>query len=210
MLGALSGLCLAILIGYSVRLVWQPLSAQERARSLGPRVAAILAAIALAKIAALFFFPGFKWDVANAQRWSMALAQGGPAHVYDAAVRCDYPPGGYLYLLWLAGTIARGLSLKGDGLRVLVETPAVVVDAVAALVVFAAARRLGYARYAFGAMLAFALNPALVYDSVVWGQKDSVLMLPVLLSVTLAIDGRYALAWALAATAMLVKPQGCS
>ncbi len=208
MLGVLSGLFLAGLIGYSIRLVWQPLSAQERARSLGAGLVAILAAIAIAKIAALFFFPGFKWDVANAQRWSMALAQGGPTHVYDAAVDCDYPPGGYLYLLWLAGIIARGLSARGDCLRVITETPPIVADLLAALVVFVAARRLGHARYAFGAMLAFALNPALIYDSVVWGQKDSVLTLPLLLSVMLAVDRRYALAWALAAVAMLAKPQG--
>src|SRR5262249_40059911 len=60
----------------------------------------------------------------------------------------------------------------------------------------------------FGAPMLFALNPALLFTSVAWGQNDSVLTLPVLLSLLMVAESNYALAAAVAALAVLIKLQG--
>jgi len=58
------------------------------------------------------------------------------------------------------------------------------------------------------AMLLVALNPALLFDTVVWGQSDSVLTFVTLLSLVAILGEQYEIAWGLAAIAVLVKPQG--
>ncbi len=56
-------------------------------------------------------------------------------------------------------------------------------------------------------MSAFAFNPVIVFDSVYWGQIDSVTMLVTLLSVLALTRNRYYLSWALIALAILIKSQ---
>jgi len=51
-----------------------------------------------------------------------------------------------------------------------------------------------------------ALNPALVFDTVVWGQTDAFVTLLMWLMVLMTIDGRYELGAALAAAAIMAKP----
>src|SRR5208283_950535 len=61
---------------------------------------------------------------------------------------------------------------------------------------------------AFIAMLMVALNPAMLFDTVVWGQSDSVMTFVILLSIVSILGEQYEVAWGLAAIAVLVKPQG--
>ena len=61
---------------------------------------------------------------------------------------------------------------------------------------------------AFIAMLMVALNPPLLFDTVVWGQSDSVMTFVTLLSIVAILGDQYEIAWGLAAIAVLVKPQG--
>src|SRR6202035_1285626 len=74
-------------------------------------------------------------------------------------------------------------------------------------------------------MLLFALNPALIFDTVVWGQSDSVVALPMIVAALLIFYrsdklgyglgklsyglGKltYRLGWSAAAIAILAKPQ---
>jgi dolichyl-phosphate-mannose-protein mannosyltransferase len=51
-----------------------------------------------------------------------------------------------------------------------------------------------------------ALNPALVFDTVVWDQTDALVTLLMWLMVLMTIDGQYELGAALAASAVMVKP----
>jgi Gpi18-like mannosyltransferase len=99
-------------------------------------------------------------------------------------------------------------------LRVLVRIPPVIADFLLALAIFAwprnvdrQARRPREWRQLAPVML-FALNPALLFTSVAWGQNDSVLTLPVMLALLIATQGSYAIAAAAAALAVIVKLQG--
>ena len=52
---------------------------------------------------------GFRIDVGDFTAWAQRLGQAGPGEFYDPNYFSDYPPG-YLYILWLLGTVANMLK----------------------------------------------------------------------------------------------------
>jgi Gpi18-like mannosyltransferase/predicted membrane-bound dolichyl-phosphate-mannose-protein mannosyltransferase len=204
-MGLVAGLVLLAILGFAIyRLVAPLFKEHDEALYL---VLLILGLLWVVKTAALVAFPGFGADVASYQAWALQIAGAGPAHTYQHGYFLDYPPG-YLYALWLAGLIAKAAGAGGTALRVIVESPALVADLFLAAAVFAWVQRSERAPMALVAMLMVALNPALLFDTVVWGQSDSVMTLVMWLSVAAAAGSEFELAWALAAISVLVKPQG--
>jgi dolichyl-phosphate-mannose-protein mannosyltransferase len=201
----LSGLLLLWLLGYALddcRRRLLPAFDRNFAIAL-----TLLVIIFVVKLAALPFFPGYPDDVHAFERWSATMAWHGPHAIYDPPMPADYPPA-YLYVLWMAGATARSSVTTVEGLRLFVETPPLVADLLLGLLIFAAVFHYRRSRrLALAAMLLFALNPALLYDTVVWGQADSVLVLPVVLAALLLIESQFVLGWAVAGLAGLVKPQ---
>ena len=53
---------------------------------------------------------GFRIDVGDFSAWAQRLAERGPGEFYDPSYFSNYPPG-YLYVLWLLGSIGRRCSL---------------------------------------------------------------------------------------------------
>ena len=204
-IGMLTGTVLIGLVIYALFIYLKPLFLD---RDSGIKWAAILlVAIGIVKIALVPLFPGLGIDVGSYEAWAMRLVDVGPAGTYRPGYFLDYPPG-YLYALWSAGSIARSLGLSGDALRLTVEGPALFADFVLALLIFAMIRRwVRDQKLAWIGMILFALNPALLFDTLAWGQSDSVPALLMLLSMAMVIEEEYELGWALAAMAALVKPQ---
>jgi len=203
-IGILTGTVLIALVAYALYLYLKPLLV---ARDSGLLWAAVLLlAIGILKIAFVPFFPGLGIDVGSYEAWSARLVDVGPAGTYTPGYFLDYPPG-YLYALWAAGSLARAIGATGDAMRLIVEGPALFADFVLALLLFAMIRRSGRPQMAWVGMLLFALNPALLFDTLGWGQSDSVPALLMLLSMAMVLDGEYEFSWALAAMAALVKPQ---
>jgi Gpi18-like mannosyltransferase/predicted membrane-bound dolichyl-phosphate-mannose-protein mannosyltransferase len=205
LVGLVAGLVLLAIVGFAIYRLVAPLF-KERDEALELTLL-VLGLLWVVKTAALTLFPGFGADVASYQAWALQIASAGPAHTYQHGYFLDYPPG-YLYALWLAGILAKAIGAAGTTLRIIVESPALVADFFLALVVFASVRRSDRAPMAMAAMLMVALNPALLFDTVVWGQSDSVMTLVMWLSVVAALGSEFELAWALAAISVLVKPQG--
>jgi len=202
--GTVTGIALAILFGYAIVRKALPLW-NDRDSGLRAALAALLA-IAAVKFALLPFFPGYYLDVNLYRVWALDLFEHGPANAYPGFY-VNYPPGS-LYASWVVGIIAHLTGVTGEALRVLVESPPLVADFLLAACAFVLVRRWGRSkRAAWFAMLAIALNPALIYDSLVWGQSDSTLALPLFVSIMAALDSEFELAWALGAFALLVKPQ---
>ncbi len=102
---------------------------------------------------------------------------------------------------------ARAVGATGDTLRIIVESPGLIADFFLALVVFAYVRETARRKLALVAMLMVALNPALLFDTVIWGQSDSVLTFVMWLSVVATLESEYEISWGLAAIAVLIKPQ---
>ncbi|HWL92208.1 MAG TPA: hypothetical protein VNT79_01625 [Phycisphaerae bacterium] len=155
---------------------------------------------------------------------------GGLHKVYDFKPRSrhrwsNYPPG-YILVLRVLAPVYDWIAPPGERLDkdlvarfrnsqdlacrrawVLYKWPAVLADAaIAALLCVWIGRR---ARRAAGltAGLLAALSPPLIFNSAVWGQVDSVFMLPMLISLERALSGRVVATAFWAALAILIKAQ---
>ena len=164
-------------------------------------------AITAVKFAALFHFTGFYWDIWAKTNRALLAAALGPSKIYDPGLPVDAYPPGSVYLLWLSGWIGRLIEPAANGFRVIVETPPLIADFFIGLTIYFAAWRDGRGLRALIIMMLFALNPALIFDTVVWGQSDSVVAMPMIIAAILILSGRYRLGWSAAAIAMLAKPQ---
>jgi len=201
-LGVLCGLILLALFAAALAVAIRPML-RDRDRRFRLAVA-ILVAVAIVKIALLRFIPGNAVDLMQFESWGAAMARLGPAHVYDPEFVCRYTPA-YLYALWPAAALAPD---SGEALREFIEIPLIIADLLLAVTVYATVRRIAELRFALPATLLVAFNPALIYASPIWGQNDAPLGFAVLLSVVMAIDSRFALAWAIGIVAALIKSQG--
>ncbi len=201
-LGVICGLLLLALFTVALALAIRPM-VRERDRRFGLALA-IVVAITFVKLALLRYLTGVTVDLMQFESWGRAMVQFGPAHVYDPEFSCRYTPA-YLYALWPAAAMAPNLP---EYSRIFIESVPIIADFLLAVTVYAASRRVGPLRLALPTTLLVALNPALIYDSTVWGQNDSAITFPLLLSVVMAAESRYAIAWALAIVAALIKAQG--
>lgn len=202
--GIVAGVTLALLVIYALYSAARPLL-KTRDSGLSQALLALLVWW-LIKSILVAFSPGFGVDVGTFEAWGLDIAQHGPLAMYRAGSFLDYPPG-YLYALWGAGAFAHLLDASGATLRVIIETPALAADFALAALMFILVRRNASRGIAWLAMLFVALNPALLFDTVFWGQSDSVLALVMLLSAVAMLDDDIELGWALAALALLIKPQ---
>ncbi len=172
-------------------------------------IALLLAGLAVrAVIAGLFWQTGFQTDVNAFTAWAMRLADVGPGGFYEASYFADYPPG-YLYVLWLLGSIGASFqALLGIDITAgLVKVPAILADVGVAAMLFVLARRFLDARVGIAAVALYLFNPGVIFDSSVWGQIDSVGTL-VLLGTLYALARGWTEAAAFgAALALLVKFQ---
>jgi Gpi18-like mannosyltransferase len=205
------GVALLAILAAAMFAALEPLW-RDRRREL-TILAAILALLAIIKCFLLPFFPGYPRDLFEFLSWGEVMTRS-PAHVYDPQVNCRYLPG-YLYAMWAAVGLARALNFGPEvtgasvsTLRVFVRFPPIVADFFLGLTVFAWMKMLSGERRGPGAVMLLALNPALLFTSVAWGQNDSVLTLPVMLAMLMASQGNFALAGAGAALAVIIKLQG--
>ncbi len=203
--GIAAGIVIAALVGRAGFDYLSPLLGKRS--GIGWAFAA-LAVIWLVKTAALRWFSGYYFDVGQFSGWAQRIATVGPAHFYGPgyAYNDEFPPGG-IYVLWPFGSIGRILGLSSENLRIVVETPPLLADLVTGVTMFAYLLRSGRSlTIAWAGMLLVALNPALLFNTVVWGQTDSVVTSLMWLTTVVALEGQYTLAAPVLALAVLVKP----
>jgi 4-amino-4-deoxy-L-arabinose transferase-like glycosyltransferase len=146
---------------------------------------------------------GFGVDLTAFRFWATNLATEGPFGFYQRPFFHDYTPG-YLYVLWGVGVLGRLLGGIGD----LIKVPAMIADIALAGLVWSMARELGAGRRAaiLGGAIVVA-NPITWFDSVVWGQVDSVGVVFLLLGLRELWRDRTERAAVFTVVAAIVKPQ---
>lgn len=175
----------------------------------GRTIVTILAAAFLLRCILSVIFVGLSNDIACFLSWGNTMAQYGPAGFYANAGFADYPPG-YMYVLWLLGSIHKLIGLPfGNPLHViLIKLAAIAADLVSAYIVYRIAKRLGVPEKRALLLLGLvAFLPALAFVSSGWGQIDSILTLCLLGVIWLFMTDRSILAGALYGAAILIKPQ---
>ena len=166
---------------------------------------------------ALIGAEGFKNDVSTFEAWALTLAEHSTRQFYANTTFADYPPG-YFFVLWIVGH-AYKLLVHNDPnfalLKAAVKLPAILMDLVDTVLIFAIVRRFAALPWAFGAAALYAFNPATIFISASWGQVDSVAGGVTLASLFLLLlaDRRtdragwlVAAAWILLAYSILIKP----
>ena len=122
------------------------------------------------------------------------------------ATNANYPPGALL-MFELIGRTYRALGYSDPvSLRVALKLPNLLFDCIGGGVAFAIAARFVEPRRALLAAAAYNLNPAIVYDSALWGQNDSITTVTALAAVWCMLARRRTLAWVVLAFAILNKP----
>ncbi|MDR1912892.1 MAG: phospholipid carrier-dependent glycosyltransferase, partial [Clostridiales bacterium] len=149
---------------------------------------------------------GYVNDINTFQFWADALYEKGLGSFYQQDFFSDYPPG-YMYVLWVVGAIKSLLDLNSEAYNVLIKIPAIICDTVAVAVIYRVAIKKAKSGVAFLLALAYALNPAVILDSSIWGQVDAVHTLAMLLSVYTLTEKRRELSYLLYGVSILIKPQ---
>jgi hypothetical protein len=175
-----------------------------RTREAASAIVVVLALGFVLRLIIAYLLPGsgFTNDLASFRGWAYDLAANGPFGFYARPGFHDYTPG-YLYVLWLVGVVQRILPTLE-----LIKLPAILADLALGYLAWLMALELGAGRRAAvvaGALVVF--NPITWFDSVVWGQVDSVGVVFLLLGVRELWRDRPERATIFAVLAAIIKPQ---
>ncbi|MDQ8735771.1 phospholipid carrier-dependent glycosyltransferase [Paenibacillus sp. LHD-38] len=151
---------------------------------------------------------GYANDIALFMAWADHAAKEGLSGFYHSGMFVDYPPG-YIYILYVLGLIKDMLSLDGASKAALLlfKLPAILADLAAAYFIFQTGKRKTGFSVSLGLALLYLFNPAVIVDSAVWGQVDSIFALVLVLSIHGLAENKIERASVWYAIAALIKPQ---
>jgi len=190
----------------------------SRATGTRDTVGAILAVLALGlalRLIIAYLLPGsgFATDLGAFRFWETNLAAEGPFGFYERSFFHDYTPG-YLYGLWFVGWLVTVLHAQtwADALPFLtnldLKALPILADLAIGWLVHSMVLELGgRRRVALIAAAVAVLNPISWFDSVVWGQVDSVGVVFLLLGLRELWRDRPERAAIWAVVAAIIKPQ---
>lgn len=153
----------------------------------------------------LFPLPGAKGDLSTYAAWFNAASEHG-IRVFYNVVWSDYPPFN-VFLFWTFGSIAKLLLLSGESLVYLIKLIPSLFDTATVFLIFIFVRK----RFDFKASLVtaalYAFNPAVIFDSAIWGQFDAIYTFFLLLSLMLLLASKPKLSAVAFTLGLLTKPQ---
>ncbi|ASA25569.1 phospholipid carrier-dependent glycosyltransferase [Paenibacillus donghaensis] len=151
---------------------------------------------------------GYQNDMNTFIAWGQRLVDLGPGKFYEEGYFADYPPG-YLYILYMLGLVRGvfGFAQGSGGESLLFKLPAILSDLVLGYLIYQFGRKKLGQGIAFGLMLLFLFNPAVLINSSAWGQADSFFLIFLLLAIKGAADKTLVRAAIFFALATLIKPQ---
>ncbi len=127
------------------------------------------------RLAAAGLSGGFDNDTACFAAWADRIFRVGPAGFYSADVFTDYPPG-YMYLLYPVGALRALLDIPyySPAHLILLRLPAIFCDLGCGLLLYRQASKKRGEWNPLVLCAAYLFNPAVILNSSVWGQTDSV------------------------------------
>jgi dolichyl-phosphate-mannose-protein mannosyltransferase len=182
-----------------------PFEKREFAYVLGFLVAAFLVRFAL------FSMPGYTNDTNTYAYWFNTAAIHGPRVFYDVVFQeagwIDYPPFN-VYIFWLFGSIARTLSNFGiDAVGYAIKLPPNLFDMATAFIIFSFVRKRLSFNLALLAAALYVFNPAVIFNTAVWGQFDAIYTFFLVLSLVMVFESKPKLAVVAFMLGVLTKPQ---
>lgn len=159
----------------------------------------------------LLFIPSFRIDMTDWQAWAQRLVQLGPNHFYSPTYFSDYFPG-YLYILWFLGKsftiFFPHTPIFSMGFETYLKFFTNIFDFATAYYIYKIIRNYQI-KLSISTAIFYLANPALAFNSSVWGQVDGILTFFLVYSayclVELKKSYRFSIFFALST---LIKPQG--
>jgi Gpi18-like mannosyltransferase len=151
---------------------------------------------------------GYPTDISCFQGWAAMAADKGLPDFYLSDAFVDYPPG-YIYILYVIGMLRKlfALDFYSPAFITLIKSPAILADILTSLLIFKVAKKeTGFASASLLSLF-YAFNPAVIFDSTIYGQVDSVFVLLLFVSFLLVYKNKLPGASVVFVIAVLVKPQ---
>ena len=168
----------------------------------------LFAAALLLRLLFAYFYHGFDTDISCFAAWADRIFKVGPTQFYSADIFTDYPPG-FMYILYVIGAVCSLLRIPYlSGLHLLLlKLPAVLCDIGCGFLLYKTARKKASHISALFLTLIYLFNPAVILNSAVWGQVDSVYTLTLVLMCLYLIAGKMLPAYIAYGLGVLLKPQ---
>jgi len=158
----------------------------------------------------LFNLPSFHTDMSAWESWSYKLVSLGPANFYSENYFSDYFPG-YLYILWIAGGfyhfIFPNVSFADLKFESMIKLITLAFDIATAYFIYKIVNNYSKKFSKLSALL-YMLNPAVIFNSSIWGQVDGIFTFFIVYSCFLLTEVKKPIASSfLSSLAILIKPQ---
>ena len=168
-------------------------------------IISLLAIGLLTRISISILVNSYSYDIKFFIDWIDKIANS-LTHVYQGDDIIDYPPL-YIYVLYLIGKITN-IPLIHTYYILVLKLPSIMADTVTSLLIYKLSKK--YLSIEMSIILAsfYMFNPAIIINSSIWGQVDSLFTMLVMLSFVLISEKRIVLASIMLTSAILMKPQG--
>lgn len=172
-----------------------------------PKLLPICAAAALLlRIILAYICPGHSTDMSCFSAWADMLYRDGFSSFYTSDAFTDYPPG-YMYILRFVGFIKSLYSYTAGQESIIIKMPAMLCDIIMGMLIFRIAKNNLTSEKAGLISIFYLFNPAVIVNSAVWGQVDSVYLLPLVGALLLINGGKIIFSFIAFAISVIFKPQ---
>lgn len=158
---------------------------------------------------------GHASDINWYSSWAMAVTSVGPGEFY-AKTTVNYPPG-YIYVLWILGEVSRLIATATNAdpkmvVTSLIKVPPMLLDLGTGFLLYWTIRhwlteKESSERAALLVASCYLFNPAVLYDTAIWGQTDAAGAFVMLMGVVALLRWAPEVTASIAVVAALIKPQ---
>lgn len=189
-------------------LCWRGMGQKSGNRGAGYLPFLIFGGALVIRVALACVGRGFNADINCFAAWAGRMWTVGPGEFYSPEVFTDYPPGFLFYLYLVGGLCDRlGIAYLSGPQLFLIKLPALLCDMACGWLIYREAdRRAGRRKACFLAAM-YLYQPAVILNSALWGQVDSILTLAAVGMCLLLMKGKLPAAYLVFGMGVLLKPQ---
>ena len=194
--------------GYTKYVQFTYVGLRQEKESNPTHIIAILFIAFLIKLILSLFSEGYSTDMSCWYGWSQQLLDRGFVGFYQEDSFTDYPPG-YMYILYIIGIVIKTFNIGYLSIPslLLMKGPAILFDVLTGYFIYKVAKKRFREQGSILCTLLYLFNPAVVMDSSIWGQVDSVFTFFIVLMCYYVSEGYLEYAFVAYGFGMLVKPQ---
>lgn len=159
------------------------------------------------RIIAATTYRGHNTDMSCFEGWSTQIFENGISAFYKSEGFHDYPPG-YMYILYIIGWLKSLIPLSENLTWLILKLPAIVCDILTGLLIFEIANKNHpKTTHSIFVLSLYLFNPAVILNSSIWGQVDSVYTLFVILLLYMLTGKQLISSYFVFAICIFIKPQ---